>query len=179
MFPQMMRFLLDVLLTPLSKSHSVAAHQIHHIPRARCERVSFSSSSALLTSLRALGSSSHQSRVPKSGERTPNPHPPAPPNPPVTLLWIHRGLGQVDNAAMKEQRGEDLPTRAEGRREERDEWQRWRGGGDRKGGRGGRDFKNNNNNGKKTNNRERRERSRRSSEAPKVLELIKMICIYL
>ncbi len=46
------------------------------------------------------------------------------------------------------------------------------------------DFKNNNNNSKKTNNREKnkrekRERSRRSSEAPKVLELIKMICIYL
>lgn len=66
---------------------------------------------------------------------------------------IHRGLGQVDDTTMKADT--NPATRPKGRREERDEWQRWRRR--RYMGVGGEGyFKNNNNYSKKTNNREKK-----------------------
>lgn len=108
--------------------------------------------------------------------RSPTPQPTTPPKPhsPSSSLGPRRGWGQVAFVAMKEPPDTTDMTkqRGEGGAEMEIE------GGTQK------DYKNNNKSGKKTNNREKnkwekRERSRRSSEAPKVLELIKMICIYL
>lgn len=67
--------------------------------------------------------------MPKSGTSTPDlpppPHCSAPiSQTPSSASGIRRGLGQVDDAAMKEDT--NPATRPEGRREERDEWQRWR-----------------------------------------------------
>lgn len=84
----------------------------------------------LLTAPSESGSSPHQDWDARSGTRTPDlPPPPQPlcpkfPSHPPLEADVRWGLGQVVDAAMKE----DLnpATRPEGRREEVDEWQRWR-----------------------------------------------------
>lgn len=116
--------------------------------------------------------------VPKSPTTTHPLHP----NLPVTLLWI-RYPGRVRPG---QQGGDEITMRNKSndqtRGEDRSE-RRMAAVEKRRRQRGETDFKNNNS-GKKTNNREKnkwekRKRNRRSSEAPKVLKLIKMICIYL
>lgn len=123
-----------------------------------------------------------QKVAPEPQTSPPPPHP-LHPNLPVTLLWI----GHPQRVRPGRLRSDERTTRPKIQRPDQ------RGGerGETNGSDGEeeetegeeREFKNNKNNSKKTNNREKereeRERSRRSSEAPKVLQLIKMICIYL
>lgn len=109
------------------------------------------------------------------------PHPSALSEPPrhPRLDWASRGV--KSRSARHQWKNCETPAqRGKQRGGERRETNGSHGEEERE---GGMDFKNNNS--KKTNNREKknkwekRGKLRRSSEAPKVLELIKMICIYL
>lgn len=116
--------------------------------------------------------------------KSPTPTHPRRPNLPVTLLWIGHPQRVRQGLLHSDERTETQAQRPNQRGGERRETNGSDGEEEEIEGETEKDFKNNNNKSKKTNNREKnkwekRERSRRSSEAPKVLELIKMICIYL
>lgn len=159
----------------LSKYQSVAAHQIHHIPKAQCEFFFFSPENSWLHQV-SLAPAHIKIEMPESGTRTPDLPPPPqllrpkfPSHPPLEagICW---GLGQVVDAAMKE----DLnpATRPEGRREEVDEWQGWRRRryvGGHKTSKTTTITARKQTTRRKKNKREKGEGSKRSSEAPKVL----------
>lgn len=162
-------------------------HEIHHIPKPRCEGFLFFLEHSWLH-WESLAPAHIRLRCQEVASEPQISHPlptrsAQTSQSPSSGSGIRRGLGKVGYAAMKEPRDTRATTKNQ-RGGERSETNGSDGEEEEIEGGMEKDFKNNNNNGKKTNNREKnkrekRERSRRSSEAPKVLELIKMICIYL
>ena len=113
-----------------SKHHSDAAHEIHPVPKAHCERFFFyfSFSTPDFTQRAWLqlmydwdAKKRHQNPKPPSPPPQPG-APPTPPSPPPLDQASRKGSGQVVYAMMKEPWDTSPKTKPEGRSGERDEW---------------------------------------------------------
>lgn len=151
-----------------------ASHEFNHIPKASCEWFLFM--------LKHICAKKWMPKVAPVSWIS-YPHPVTLSKPPSHPLMDWPSREGKSRSGAHQWKSHETPVQRwnqRGRRTEGDEWQRWRRGGDGGGGNGlqKQQRQENKQQGEK-NKWEKRERRRRSSEAPKVLELIKMICIYL